>query len=309
MFGLYRKYKRILGDALKRNDIILADIESRLNQLETLQRRTLASMLLANEVSDINTRAFLEYRNAHRGKTVAILATGPSLKLYTPFNEVIHIGVNGAHRFDAVELDFYFSQDHRYHDKGYLQELESLHCPIFLGLCATTPLCNMEPSESFSLHLDARRYFFDPSPSCDLFPNISHHPLMDFFTVVFPALHFALYTNPAKIFLVGCDVTSDGHFDGSICPDTSEELEHYLIHRLIGYRRVRDFAAQWYPETEIVSVNPVNLRGLFSDYFTNTENGLPSQSESSMLLAESNFTDEAISVFVKDYLTECSQVH
>ena len=35
---------------------------------------------------------------------------------------------------------------------------------------------------------------------------------------------------------------------------------------LIGYKKIKQFAACYYPDTEIISINPVGLRGLFKDW-------------------------------------------
>ena len=89
---------------------------------------------------------------------------------------------------------------------------------------------------------------------------------MDFYSVVFPALHFALYTYPKKIYLVGCDVSDNGHFDTA---DDSINLSRLNINRMkYGYAKVKEFAEQYYPDTQIISLNPVGLKGLFTDQYT-----------------------------------------
>ena len=89
--------------------------------------------------------------------------------------------------------------------------------------------------------------------------DISTQPLADFSSVVFAALQFALWTNPSKIYLVGCDCTLGGHFyeDGA-CLGVNMELYH-------GYECIKKFAQAYYPDTEIVSINPIGLKGLFND--------------------------------------------
>lgn len=37
---------------------------------------------------------------------------------------------------------------------------------------------------------------------------------------------------------------------------------------LRGYKRLKDIVERFYPETEIVSINPVGLKGLFHDVYT-----------------------------------------
>lgn len=76
-------------------------------------------------------------------------------------------------------------------------------------------------------------------------------------STVFAALQFALWTNPKRIYLVGCDCSNAGHFDNSNGNDMGVLLE--------PYKKFKSFASTYYPETEIISVNPVGLRGLFKD--------------------------------------------
>ena len=39
-------------------------------------------------------------------------------------------------------------------------------------------------------------------------------------------------------------------------------------HWLDGYQKVKAFVERFYPDTEIISVNPMGLRGLYSDVYT-----------------------------------------
>jgi hypothetical protein len=296
--GYIEKYKKILAEAIERNDQGLERINRRLDELPALMR---ANQSLANEISATNTEAFGEYRGCHKGRTVVVAGSGPSLNWYRPIEGCIHIGVNSAFLHGGLELDYYFTQDHRFDDLGYIKHLEGLDCEVFFGLCAQIPLLGIEPSESLRLRLNAKRYFFDPSPSTDICLDICHHPLMDFYTVVFPALHFALYTNPERIILVGCDTSFDGHFDNSPIRDTVQELGFYLRYRLLGYRKVRDFVHKWYPGTSIVSLNPVNLYGMFDDEFTCDEARLIEGNPLNRHLVDHDFSNEAIDEFVVEY--------
>lgn len=77
--------------------------------------------------------------------------------------------------------------------------------------------------------------------------------------MAFPAIQFALWTNPKTIYLVGCDCSS-GHYDGS----GSESNLEYLIE---PWKKLKKFRDIWYPLTKIVSVNPVGLKGIFEDLY------------------------------------------
>ena len=71
---------------------------------------------------------------------------------------------------------------------------------------------------------------------------------------------FALWTNPKKIYLVGCDC-SGGYFD-----DLKFKISRGKL--IKSWKKVGRFAKLNYPDTEIISVNPIGLKGLFKDVYT-----------------------------------------
>jgi len=263
---------------------------------------------LHHEIAATNTAAFAPYQDAFVGRDLVVVASGPTLSHYQPIDGAIHIGVNSVIGNRDIPLDFYFAQDFgpgggnprvvSQFDEGKVPE----GCKLFFGLLALTPNGLMEASQSLTARVGATRYFVDSSPSRHIPLDIRFHPLVDFYTVVFPALHFALFTNPRRIYLVGCDVSYFGHFDGVPQPETAEQIRTYLGHRLRGYRRMREFARTFYPETEIVSVNPVNLAYLFTDQVTAP--GSYTVSEHQSALAGADFADEAIDEFVERHIAE-----
>jgi len=93
------------------------------------------------------------------------------------------------------------------------------------------------------------------------YPDISCSIIPEWGSVVFPAMIFALFTQPAKIYLVGCDVTNGGYFYS----DDVNNLEIKIV--LEGWVRVRDLQKIHYPNTEIISINPVGLKGMFTDEY------------------------------------------
>ena len=269
----------------------------RTNELEREIKQLELRLKLNHEIIAVNTAAFLEYKDAHTGRDVMIAAAGPSLKKYTQIKNAIHIGVNRVCTSKKIALDYYFLQDvgtQIPRNVPYEKEIVNLKCKKFFGLLACTPNGLMEPSESFSVKVNASRYFVDHSPSKYLFPDIRFHPLMDFCSVVFPALHFALFTNPKRIYLVGCDASHNGYFTDEKQKDSIEEKRHFLTIMIIGYRRLKEFAKIWYPETEIISINPVNLKGLFRDMYTDEQGILIEGMESPAMAGESDFSDEKI---------------
>lgn len=94
-----------------------------------------------------------------------------------------------------------------------------------------------------------------------IYQDICKHELTDFYSIYSAALQFAFFTYPKRIYLAGCDCAHTGHFYDKGAPFIFWGMK-------VGYARMKMFAKVHYPDTEIVSINPVGLRGLFSDVYT-----------------------------------------
>ena len=233
-----------------------------------------------NEIRTINTQTFAEYRNAFRGKKVVIVGTGPTVDYYEPVSDAIHIGLNSAYLKENIKLDYLFVQDahdrqavRRFKDSGFAKVKKKVFMGKYLNRTDYKWICF---PEDYALTASKIVRYLVKGSSWDLnpgeqqiFQDICHYPLVDFFSVVFSAFQFALFTYPAEIYLVGCDTTKTGHFYDQ------DEVKAGLVKPYlatgfakVGYARMKMFARQYYPETKIISVNPVGLRGLFKDIYT-----------------------------------------
>jgi len=211
---------------------------------------------LANEIKDTHTESFREYKACNKNKTVSIIATGPTLNFYSQIGGVPHIGINTSFRKKDIKLDFYFLY---HYVPQWLNDLKSFSFVKFFAYNGATDWDDVIPEHIVEEH-KARRFFQD-AHSKEIYTNIEYYPLMGFDSVVFQAIHFAIYTRPKRILLVGCDCSTDGHFD-ELTPDfTTPRL-------LSGHKRVRAFVERHYPDTEIISINPVGLKGLYRDAYT-----------------------------------------
>ncbi len=224
-----------------------------------------------NEISAVNTRAFARYRNCNYGKDVVIMATGPTLNHYKLVNGAIHIGVNTVYKNPGIPLDFLFVQDGRaeFLNGGKFEKLEDVACKIFMGrVSKSTHVEWSEFPESYRLGGNVTDYIMAQAHAqAGIYRDICHHPVYGGLTVVFSALHFALYTYPSKIYLVGCDISSEGYYDGTV--DKSTLINTAKANELKeDYKLMKEFAGLHYPETEIISVNPVGLKGIFKEIYT-----------------------------------------
>jgi hypothetical protein len=232
------------------------------------------------EVVATNTAAFAEYENAFEGRDVVLLGTGPSLNKYKPIEGAIHIGVNGAYKFDKVKLDYLFAQD--FYRKGwcgevaldsYIDDLKKLDCKKFIGhACAYSFLDCINLPEKDYIGTDFIRYIHTHHiKSSILHRDIKFYPTFDFCTVAHSAIQFALFAHPRRIYIVGCDgVTRNSVVHSDSSRKASEMEFHQYKLMKTGWEKVKQFAEIHYPDVEIISVNPGFLKGLFKDIMRGT---------------------------------------
>lgn len=87
-------------------------------------------MCLANELRDIHKASFAEFKNCHRGETVAVVATGPTLNYYSPPERARHIGVNSSFLKEGLTLDYYFI---RHYCPKWCEKLKDYHFVKFFA--------------------------------------------------------------------------------------------------------------------------------------------------------------------------------
>ena len=63
--------------------------------------------------------------------------------------------------------------------------------------------------------------------------------------------------------MIGCDTSSNGYFDKNIAQRPSDQ--EFL---LTGYQKLKALRDSIYPDVEIISVNPIGLKGMFRDMYT-----------------------------------------
>ena len=223
-----------------------------------------------NEVSAVNTETFAGYRNCYRGREVVITATGSTLNSYHPIKGAVHIGVNTIYKNPEIPLDYLFVQDGRpeFISQGKFDGIENVKCRIFMGRYLKRAHSEyLEFPEEYRVCENIKEYVLDHAwHGKRIYRDICHHPVVGGDSVIFAALHFALYTCPKRIYLAGCDNAPTGYYDGTV--DKSTLIDGEVADRLKGkYQEMKAFARMHYPETEIVSINPVGLKGIFQDVY------------------------------------------
>ena len=233
------------------------------NDMERIVQRALSTMVM-------HQRTFVPFKGSASGRDVVIVAGGPSVSKFKPIADAVYIGVNRAYKFKEIDFDYLFWQDYAaVRGRETLEELRDYRkdkCVKFIGLiCEDDWKDNLVFPESYALEMGALRYRAVEGSLERFAYDLSVQPLADCGSVVFSALQFALWLNPRKLYLVGCDCSHGGYFykDGNAENKNSNTLE---IDRVVqGYIWFKKFAQRYYPETELVSINPVGLRGIFLD--------------------------------------------
>lgn len=240
-----------------------ADMEADIAQAQ--QPKIFEQLCLSNELHDAHKAAFSEFKSCNRGQNVAVVGTGPSLNYYSQLPGVSHIGVNSSFLKKDLTLNYYFIT---HNVAEWLDELKKYNFIKFFNVGMRSRKSDDQIPEYIIEENAGRRYFnWTMTPFTQIQTNIECYPLMSYGSIIFHAIHFALYTHPKKLLLVGCDCSSSGHFnDGVPYEDCVTKIQ--IPQWIDGYREVKRFAAIHYPNTEIVSVNPVGLKGLFHDVYT-----------------------------------------
>ena len=248
----------------KQTDKNFIHLEQKINNTNP----NLSNLWHVQRVKKLHSETFKKFKNINSEKDIVIVCTGPSLNNFIPIKDAIYIGVNKAFAFDKINLDYLFMQDY-VGSKKYIEDsfpYKNKNLIRFYGIEPVYKIPYFTIPESVSLRHNALRYYchssFSDTPELpDIFAyDLCSEELYAKGSTVFPAIQFALYTNPKRIFLVGCDCSASGHFDTK---DNTSDLSNLISH----WKKLKQFIQEYYPETEIISVNPVGLKGLFIDYF------------------------------------------
>lgn len=219
---------------------------------------------LSNELHDMHKATFSEFRSCHRGRTVAVVGTGPSMDYYAPVQGIPHIGVNASVLREDLKLDYYFLA---HYIPEWCNKLKNYDCIKFIERTDWSVLNDRFP-EYVIEELNARRYFAS-EPSRDIRTNIEYHPLMGYYSIIFRALNFAIFTRPKRILLIGCDCLKNGHYsNGGGDGPMGANVKYNLPIWVEGHKSFKHFLGMYYPDTEVISVNPTGLKGIFRDMYT-----------------------------------------
>ena len=192
--------------------------------VNTISENNLNRLIQTNiSTALLHQKTFPQFKCRHKGEDIFILATAPSAvyfdeKEHNICKNAVFIGVNKSIlKFD--NLNYYFVQDYTSVQDvmDQVNKYSGNNCIKFYGL--TQEYLSTQPNrlipESDAIAADALRYRTDWAPVKGFTPKFTYDiascPLGCFGSIIFPAMQFALWTMPKRIFLVGADCTN-GHF-------------------------------------------------------------------------------------------------
>ena len=273
--GIYKKIT-ILGLKIKFTNKVAKTLNSMKNE-ELITREYVLNCVTQKtffglSVYNLHSKTFPQFKNINNGKDVVIVGCGPTLNNYIPIKDAVHIGLNRAYQKNNIKLDYLFWIDARQNAKACFEELINYDFIKFFGMNCHSE-CNLganifreQESTQIPVYLAEKNKayrFYSNFPRDDIYFDIETMPLMNFGSIAFPALHFALHTHPNRIYLVGCDCSNAGHYN------SQKQIPWDLPRIINGYKEFKLFAQIHYPDVEIISINPIGLAGLFKDEYQN----------------------------------------
>lgn len=253
----------------------------------------------------LDRQQFFQFKNKYKDQSAILFATGPSLKKFSwsvlTEKPDILVGVNTAIFRDDLAFDHYWCSHFYVEDHIDIRERGT-----FVGLPEEKPFAFREKIFERSpgmqvfcgTMMDGKPFYrnFDSVDAAamgaieyDIFEifgdrrEVRHReqftadPASEPFfqqSIVFPPMQFLMYAGVAKIYLVGCDCGGDvkGGVDtpilwhGKPYKDEPWDVEHYNAMTYLWFEFSK-FADKYYPAIEIISVNPLNLAGMFTDLY------------------------------------------
>lgn len=228
----------------------------------------------------LHQKTFPQFKNSLVGKKLVVCGAGPTLQKYQPIEGAVHIALNRSFLFDKVDFDFIFVQDWM-GIKTVQEDLKNYRPKECIKLFGSSQLViDREIPESFAIECSALRFntdafIYQNGYKSRFVKDIDYMCLGAMPVVGLSVLQFALYMNPAELYIVGNDMSGSHFVDvnkGDARMKKEEQIllnawekEHDML--IAKWQEFKKFASIYYPNTKIISVNPVGLKGIFEDIY------------------------------------------
>lgn len=232
--------------------------------------------LIAAAIQNRDTFSNIEYCNY--GKDVVLCGAGPTLKMYKPIANAMHVALNRALLFDKVKFDWFIADDWLGID-FIANDIIKYDCVKFLGRFSDDINMKETISKSFGYKCGAKWFYTDLFITHNGYDgrfvyDIDKRAVGAMPNIALEALQIILFSHPQNVYLVGCDA-SKGHFKNysidelrnNNMPDTVSDPQVFQM-----WKNFKVFAERYYPDVKIISINPVGLKGMFEDIYQDDGN-------------------------------------
>ena len=180
--------------------------------------------------------------------------------------------MNFSWRREDIPLNYLFVTDGRVDKTSeipFTEGFKRIQERIFIGIYVPRKEW-ITLSENYSLKQNVSRFYYDGNmKNKRIYKDICYHPVEGSGTIVHCALIFSLFAYAKEIYLVGCDTSRREHFYDKVDQGNQVANNDLSMHIIkVVYAQIKMFAKHYYPDTEIFSINPIGLKGLFSDVYT-----------------------------------------
>ena len=213
--------------------------------------------VLSDNIQMHHAASLHEIRDSIKGKDVVLVASGPSINLFSNIENAVYVGINHTAFLENINFSFLFLQDNV---KIVIEQCKKIEkkCSIICGVHVSYPNRMIDVPTLFNNYYVYYVYsLFSANPQ-KMQTNLLTNELSDFTSTVFCAMQIIAWCQPKKIYLVGCDCTSRGNF-------LSSDFTTPYSNIVPCWRLLKRFMQDNYPDIKIISINPVGLRGVFED--------------------------------------------
>lgn len=247
--------------------------------IELVDNFGLKNQMIYEEIvkaSICNGEAFSEYKDYFKDQEVVLCGAGPSLYDYRIIANLPHIALNRAIQRKDIKYDFFIADDWE-GIHWYADEIIHYPCTKFLGM--HTEASSVSIPESFIRDCNGKKFYTDLAMVHDGFKSrfvcdIDKGSIGNMPNIALLAMQIILFMRPKKIYLVGCDATSAGHYNEANLEKNIIQYHNKMLSYAVSgdavikkWLELKEFKEIYYPDVEIVSINPKGLIGIFKDSY------------------------------------------
>ena len=232
----------------------ILEINNNLNNLNYKIDKLLKLNSLNAMAQHINNEAFLKFKNINYNKDVVLISSDESINNYINIENAIYVGINDSINNNNIKLDYYFCSKLEDIPKKYYE------CKIFYGLYDENTKDNFDNKKYYNIENVIKYIIGNPYIKNNFVYDISSLPIPNFGDIIFTAIQFIFWTNPKTIYIAGYDIKKYLNFE----VENNISLYRDTINL---WRSLEIFRNNFYPNTNIISINPVGLSNIFKDIY------------------------------------------